>query len=252
MIWHPGHPAPRPARSSRLRAGRRAIALLALATAVTGAAGCRSGGAPASATPSAATTSSPLAPSVSPAATSAAPSPNAPPRYVFPVAAKTDYAREHHNYPATDIFANCGSPVLAATDGVVLEVSRVDTFDEAHPLGAAKGGLSVSIRGDDGVRYYGSHLSAIAPGIDAGIRVSAGTRIGDVGQTGNASHICHLHFGISPPCAGTADWWNRRGVVWPWRYLDAWRTGQNLSTVAEVTAWQHDHGCPTQPPPGEA
>jgi murein DD-endopeptidase MepM/ murein hydrolase activator NlpD len=172
-------------------------------------------------------------------------------RRVFPVAGRADYGHTHHDYPATDIFAACGTPVRAAVDGVILEVSRTDRFDLNHPLGTDKGGLSVSIKGDDGVRYYGAHLSAIAPGVDAGIRVRAGTQLGLVGHTGNASGVCHLHFGLSPLCAGTADWWVRRGVVYPWPYLDSWRTGGNRSPVGEVAAWQRDHGCPAAPPPGE-
>jgi murein DD-endopeptidase MepM/ murein hydrolase activator NlpD len=168
----------------------------------------------------------------------------------FPVAGPADYGHTHHDYPATDIFAACGSPVRAAVDGVILEVSRVDRFDPAHPVGDDKGGLSVSIRGDDGVRYYGSHLAAIDNGIQAGTRVRAGTQLGVVGRTGNASHVCHLHFGLSPLCQHTGDWWVRRGVIYPWKYLDSWRTGGGLSPVDEVTGWQHDHGCPTAPTPG--
>jgi murein DD-endopeptidase MepM/ murein hydrolase activator NlpD len=169
---------------------------------------------------------------------------------VFPVAGQADYERTHHDYPATDIFAACGSPVRAAVDGIVLEVSRVDRFDPGHPVGEYKGGLSVSILGDDGVRYYGSHLAAIDNGIEAGLRVRAGTRLGAVGQTGNASHVCHLHFGLSPACQRTGEWWVRRGVIYPWKYLDSWRTGGDLSPLDEVTAWQRDHGCPTAPTPG--
>src|SRR6185503_8548660 len=44
--------------------------------------------------------------------------------YVYPVAGRTSYGRTHHDYPATDIFAPCGTAVRAVTDGVVLEVSR--------------------------------------------------------------------------------------------------------------------------------
>ena len=32
------------------------------------------------------------------------------------------------------------------------------------------------------------------------------------------------------------EWAVRRGEVWPWKYLDAWRTGEQLSPVDEVTA----------------
>ncbi|MGC9669102.1 M23 family metallopeptidase [Planosporangium sp. 12N6] len=178
------------------------------------------------------------------------PPPVADVHHVFPVAGRADYGRTHHDYPATDIFAACGSAVQAPADGVVLEVNRVDRFDPAHPDGADKGGLSVSIRGDDGVRYYGSHLAAIDPGVDAGTRLRAGIQIGVVGKTGNSSQVCHLHFGISPVCQRTGDWWVRRGVIFPWRYLDSWRAGGNLSPADEAAAWQRDHGCPTAPTPG--
>jgi len=198
--------------------------------------------------------SSPASPSASPSAPPSSQPPAGPAQsgatgpYVFPVAGHGDYARTHHDYPATDIIAPCGTPVVAATDGVVLEVSRVDRFDPADPEGALKGGLSVSIQGTDGVRYYGSHLSKIVPSITAGQHLRAGTPIGLVGMTGNASHICHLHFGISPVCLRTGDWWIRRGVVWPWPYLDAWRAGRQVSPVAEVAQWQRVHGCPVTAP----
>jgi peptidoglycan LD-endopeptidase LytH len=180
---------------------------------------------------------------------SPAPSRAAARRYVFPVEGRSSYGRSHHDYPATDIITACGLPVLAVTDGVVLEVSRVDRYKPARPLGADKGGLLVSILGDDGVRYYGSHFSAIDNGIQAGVRVSAGTRLGLVGRTGNANNVCHLHFGLSPVCGRTGDWWLRRGVVWPWPYLDAWRAGIAKSPVDEVTAWHRAHGCPPAPQP---
>ncbi|MEU8375646.1 peptidoglycan DD-metalloendopeptidase family protein [Micromonospora sp. NPDC048894] len=169
-------------------------------------------------------------------------------RRVFPVrAGNVSYHPTHSGYPGTDIFADCGEPVVAVTDGTVLEVSRVDRFDKKGPLGPYNGGLSVSLLGDDGVRYYGSHLSAISAGIDVGVRVSAGRQLGEVGRTGNANNVCHLHFGLSPKCTGHDDWWIRRGVVWPAKYLDSWRGKGNRSPVAAVTAWEREHGCPRAP-----
>ncbi|WBB65937.1 peptidoglycan DD-metalloendopeptidase family protein [Micromonospora sp. WMMD812] len=169
-------------------------------------------------------------------------------RHVFPVrAGNVAYHPTHSGYPGTDIFADCGEPVVAVTDGTILEVSRVDRFDKRGPLGPNNGGLSVSLLGDDGVRYYGSHLSEIAGGVDAGVRVRAGQKLGEVGRTGNANNVCHLHFGISPACAGHDGWWIRRGVVWPARYLDSWRKGGNRAPAAEVSAWQRKHGCPKAP-----
>ncbi|MET8147549.1 M23 family metallopeptidase [Actinoplanes sp. NPDC049668] len=178
--------------------------------------------------------------------TSAAPTSKAPVRvkYVFPVkASNVAFHPTHSKYPATDIFADCGEPAVATTSGVVLEVSRTDAYVKGKPDGPLNGGLSVSIAGDDGVRYYGSHLSKIASGIDAGVRVEAGQRLGDVGRTGNANGVCHLHYGISPPCAGTGDWKVRRGVIWPADYLKSWRKNGGKSPVSEVAAWKKAHDC---------
>jgi murein DD-endopeptidase MepM/ murein hydrolase activator NlpD len=193
----------------------------------------------------------PSQPPIAPAGKSPAPSakPSSTPRttavrHVFPVkASDVDYHPTHGKYPATDIFADCGEPVVAAADGVVLEVSLKDTYVKGEPDGPRNGGLSVSLLGDDGVRYYGSHLTRVRSGIKAGVRVRAGDRLGDVGRTGNANGVCHLHFGISPPCARVGDWKTRRGVIWPATFLDSWRKGGNKSPVAKVRAWEQEHHC---------
>nr|WP_232234531.1 M23 family metallopeptidase [Actinoplanes sp. N902-109] len=165
-------------------------------------------------------------------------------RYVFPVkAANVDFHPTHSKYPATDIFADCGEPAVATTSGVVLEVSLKDEYVKGEPDGPLNGGLSVSILGDDGVRYYGSHLSKVLSGIKAGVRVKAGQQVGKVGHTGNANGVCHLHYGISPPCAKTGDWKVRRGVIWPATYLTSWRKGGTKSPVKTVQAWARSHNC---------
>ncbi|MEO3821689.1 M23 family metallopeptidase [Plantactinospora sp. B24E8] len=169
-------------------------------------------------------------------------------RYAFPVrTGNVDYHPTHSGYPGTDIFANCGSPVVAVTAGKILEVSRVDNYSKSGPQGPNNGGKSVSLLGDDGVRYYGSHLNTVASGINAGVRVQAGQQLGTVGRTGNANNVCHLHFGISPVCGRTGDWWIRRGAVWPAPFLDAWRKGRHTSPAAKVREYQRDKGCPSKP-----
>ncbi|MFC7550981.1 M23 family metallopeptidase [Plantactinospora sp. GCM10030261] len=219
--------------------------------------------APAATEPSATAPSSPSQPagaspsnetgigSAGSAAPSKRPSPSAEPstrRYAFPVRARNvDYHPTHSAYPGTDLFAACGAPVVAVTDGTILEVSRVDRFDKFGPMGPNNGGKSVSLLGDDGVRYYGSHLTQVTAGVEKGVRVRAGQSLGTVGKTGNANNVCHLHFGISPPCARTGDWWIRRGVVWPAPYLDAWRKGTNRSPAAAVSEWHRKRGCPSVP-----
>src|SRR3954471_20091108 len=107
--------------------------------------------------------------------------------YKFPIAGKASYARTHHDYPASDIMAACGTPVVSPVNGGVLEVTLVDTWSAKVNAGASRGGLSWSILGDDGARYYGSHMQSLETNIRAGQRVTAGQRLGKVGETGDAS-----------------------------------------------------------------
>lgn len=163
----------------------------------------------------------------------------------FPVPGPTSYGRAHHDYPATDIFASCGRKALSPVDGVVLELSRRDRWDPATDRGAQRGGKFVSIRGRDGVRYYMSHFSGIRRTVHAGMRVRAGQHLAWVGHTGSARYTsCHVHFGLSPVCKGTGQWWIRRGVVRPYRFLRSWEQGGNRSPAGAVAAWKRDHGCP--------
>jgi murein DD-endopeptidase MepM/ murein hydrolase activator NlpD len=200
--------------------------------------------------PSKPASSKPTASEASPskAAPSAVP-PAVPASYVFPVASRSaQFGRTHHDYPATDIFAPCGSAARAVTAGVVTEVYRTDDWTVRENGGATRGGLSVSIVGTDGVRYYGSHLKSVVKGIVPGHRVREGETLGLVGHTGSArSTPCHLHFGISPPCA-TGDWWNRRGVLSPYPFLTSWQGAGQRSPVKAVAAWKAAHGCPTKAP----
>lgn len=145
--------------------------------------------------------------------------------YRFPIrGCVASYAHTHHDYPATDIFAGQGCRFVAPIGGRVDEVSRVDTWSPATDRGSERGGRSVSIIGNDGVRYYGSHLARVAAGIRPGVLVRRGQLLGLVGHSGDAS-ATHLHFGISWPTR-TGIWWVRRGEVWPGRFLDAWRAGE--------------------------
>jgi murein DD-endopeptidase MepM/ murein hydrolase activator NlpD len=71
----------------------------------------------------------------------------------------------------------------------------------------------------DGVRYYGSHLQSIAPGIVPGARVRAGQLLGRIDNSGDARTTpTHVHFGLSwPTPAGI--WWIRRGLMYAWPSL---------------------------------
>jgi murein DD-endopeptidase MepM/ murein hydrolase activator NlpD len=170
---------------------------------------------------------------------------SATPTYTFPVVGcKVTYAHSHHNYPATDILAPKGCKFVAPISGVVDEVNRVDRFTWKTNKGADRGGLFISIIGDDGVRYYGSHLSKVADGMEPGVRVASGDLIGLVGATGDSRGLApHVHFGISWPTPSQKNvWWVRRGELYPWRYLDAWRAGKDLSPAKSVLALQKKLG----------
>lgn len=99
--------------------------------------------------------------------------------------------RSHHGI---DIFAPRGTPVLAATDGVVRSTSP-------NELGGNVVWLSDSRRGQ--TLYY-AHLDAHA--VNAGQRVQMGDTLGFVGNTGNARTTRpHLHFGIYRRGQGPVD-----------------------------------------------
>lgn len=83
---------------------------------------------------------------------------------------------------AADVFAPCGTPVLAPYDGV------------ARPAIFSLGGYTNRVVADDGTEFYVAHM------LDAGRvsgRVQAGDVIGYVGESGNAAGKgCHTHIAI--------------------------------------------------------
>jgi len=165
------------------------------------------------------------------------------PIYTFPIAGCTvKYGKYHHDYPASDIFAKKGCAFVAPIAGVIDEVNTVDKWSGKTNLGADRGGLSISILGDDGLRYYGSHLSKIEANIVPGYKVATGEKLGEVGSTGSARGTKpHLHFGISYSTE-KGIWWIRRGVglekgkTSPWKYLQAWQAGKDLKPKVVIPA----------------
>ena len=160
---------------------------------------------------------------------------SAAPIYTFPVTGcAVTYSKYHHDYPAADIFGKKGCAFVSPVAGIVDEVNSVDKWSGKTNLGADRGGLSISIIGDDGLRYYGSHLSKIEANIIPGYKVATGEKLGEIGSTGSARGTKpHLHFGISYPTE-KGIWWVRRGVglekgkTSPWKYLQAWQVGKDL------------------------
>ncbi|TYP87878.1 peptidoglycan DD-metalloendopeptidase family protein [Blastococcus xanthinilyticus] len=103
-----------------------------------------------------------------------------------------------------DIAAPIGTPVYAATSGVVRRAGTATGF-----------GYAVYIEGDDGaVTVYG-HVHRYF--VSAGERVSAGEQIAEVGNRGQSTGP-HLHFEVHPNgrmYGGQVDpvpWLNARGV----------------------------------------
>jgi murein DD-endopeptidase MepM/ murein hydrolase activator NlpD len=138
--------------------------------------------------------------------------------YIFPI--QPDYlaglSPGGHPYPATDIFAPAGTKYVAVTNGTVDEVVTVDLWDPSTNDPSTAGGLSVRFIGDDGMRYYGAHLSAIAPDIHPGVWVAVGQELGLVGNSGNARFgNTHVHFEISIPEPPFTK-------IDPYSYLTAW------------------------------
>ena len=198
-----------------------------------------SGALPTSTGSAAPTSTSPMNTSSTPTTTSTTttvPVPTTTP-YRVPLerAESAGWGTTHAGYEATDIFTGCGAVIVSPVNGALLEVRTIDGWDPAIDNPATRGGRSIAILGDDGVRYYMAHFEEVEAALTPGDRVSIGDRLGTVGQTGRAL-ACHIHFALSPPCSGK-EWSVRRGVIWPYPYLDAWRRGESLSPVEEIQSW---------------
>jgi murein DD-endopeptidase MepM/ murein hydrolase activator NlpD len=130
------------------------------------------------------------------------------PAFIFPVDGPARIGTEPaqrfggvRGHGGQDVFAGCGTPVVAARAGTV----RRSTYE------GAAGNYAV-VDGPDGRSYVYMHLRGPARA-DEGDTVAAGERLGAVGRTGDADG-CHLHFEI-----WTAPGWYRGRAVDPYRTL---------------------------------
>jgi murein DD-endopeptidase MepM/ murein hydrolase activator NlpD len=133
-----------------------------------------------------------LASSFSPAAGTMLGAPAYSGSYVFPVGggpSVVSVSHHHHDYPAADIAAPMGSPIYALADGVV-----VRSWQYPDP----RCGIGMTIRTDDGQTWTYCHMSYLDPSVVAGVRLAAGTQVGLVGMTGDATGP-HLHLQLDPP-----------------------------------------------------
>jgi murein DD-endopeptidase MepM/ murein hydrolase activator NlpD len=111
--------------------------------------------------------------------------------HMFPVRGKHEFGhagarfgagRTGHSHQGQDVFARCGTPMVAARAGKVI-------YKGYH---SAAGYYLVVAGSGTGQDYLYAHLRAPAL-VGKGDRVYTGQPIGEVGETGNA-HGCHLHF----------------------------------------------------------
>ncbi len=98
-----------------------------------------------------------------------------------------DARSEGRVHDAIDIMSPCGTPVVAATDGLIVKFFQ-----------SVRGGTTIYERStDDKTIYYYAHLQRYADGLSENQTVRRGQTIAYVGDTGNAGPgNCHLHFAI--------------------------------------------------------
>jgi murein DD-endopeptidase MepM/ murein hydrolase activator NlpD len=135
--------------------------------------------------------------------------------HIFPIRGAHDFGgsgagfgsgRAGHSHQGHDVFAKCGTRMVAARGG------RVE-FKQYH----AAAGHYIVIDGDGtDIDYAYMHLDQPSP-FSAGDRVYTGQTIGAVGDSGNAQG-CHLHFELwSAP-----GWYDGGRPFDPLPSLEAW------------------------------
>lgn len=103
-----------------------------------------------------------------------------------------------HNHNAVDIANACGTPIVAAADGLVVPDN---SFGDGASGWNGGYGKFVLLEHPNGTRTRYAHLSEID--VSIGAYVKQGARIGLMGETGEATG-CHVHFevyGVKNPFA---------------------------------------------------
>ncbi|QLQ16500.1 MAG: M23 family metallopeptidase [Micropruina sp.] len=95
-----------------------------------------------------------------------------------------------------DIGGNCGQPIVAASDGVVVKAA----------MGGYNGGSGNNVRIDsgdiNGINVQEAYLHMQSISVSVGQKVVKGDLLGYVGSTG-LSTACHLHFSVYENGKGT-------------------------------------------------
>jgi murein DD-endopeptidase MepM/ murein hydrolase activator NlpD len=113
--------------------------------------------------------------------------------------------RSGHTHAGQDVFANCGTPEVAARGGKVIDAG----------YGGSAGYYIAVHTADTQYDYFYAHLRS-SPSVTAGQTVSTGQLVGYVGETGDAVG-CHLHFEL-----WDGAWWNGGHTIDPLPFLKAW------------------------------
>lgn len=108
----------------------------------------------------------------------------------------------HHDYPAADLHAPVGTEVVVAKPGTVVKAT-----DQSGGVGTR-----ITVKGDDGLVYYYTHLAFKSLLVERGDSVRAGQTIGAIGESSQAVGTApHLHFDVLPenytsrvPCSGSS------------------------------------------------
>jgi murein DD-endopeptidase MepM/ murein hydrolase activator NlpD len=133
----------------------------------------------------------------------------------FPIRGKHTYGtgvaafgagRNGHTHQGQDVFAACGTPLVAARGGVV----------KLNQNEANAGNYIVIDGAGTDVDYVYMHMAAPSP-LKKGATVMTGQAIGNVGDTGDARG-CHLHFEMW----GKPGWYTGGAPIDPVAALKAW------------------------------
>ena len=132
---------------------------------------------------------------------------------VFPVvggAGLVSVGRDHHDYPAADIAAPYGSPVVAHASGVVAA---------AWPTPTGNCGIGFQLATDDGRTWTYCHFAFLEPTVRVGVVLGAGFPVGAVGSTGRSTGP-HLHLQLNPATSYPQNeaWFSRfAGTAFHWQ-----------------------------------
>lgn len=109
--------------------------------------------------------------------------------FVAPVANGWNWG-ELHDANAVDVAAACGTPIVAAADGLVVSVGSPSNWNSGY------GGF-IRLEHANGTETFYAHNKANL--VSVGDRVSQGEQIADLGNTGRVYGVtgCHVHFGVA-------------------------------------------------------